>query len=221
MATYDLEEQEQISELKLWWQQNGKLIVVLVLAAVIGAAGYRFWDSYRREQSVQASAVFSVLQKAAAEKNAKKAGEALARLIDKYSGTAYAAMGSLVSAKVHYEAGDLKSAKTQLQWVIDNSSDAELRDVARLRLASVLFDEKAYDQALKLLADEPVVPFAARYAELRGDILAAQGKPADARTAYQDALAKLDAADKETGRGKSGSALREILQAKLDSVGGK
>lgn len=221
MATFDLEEQEQISELKLWWQQYGKLAVALAVAAVVGVAGFYAWKNYQRGQAAQASMVFAVAQKAAAERDAKKAREAAGELLEKYPGTAYAAMGALVSAKIQYETGDLKTAKAQLQWVVDKAGDAELRDLARLRLAGVLFDEKAYDEALRLLAEEPLLAFAPRYAELRGDILVAQGKAAEAKGAYQAALAKLDAAEKETGRGQTSSVYREMLQAKLDSVGDK
>lgn len=221
MAAFDLEEQEQISELRAWWQQYGKLVVTVTVAAVVTVVGFNFWQSYQRRQAGEASAVFTALQKAAAERDAKKAREAAGELLGKYGGTAYAAMGALVSARIQYESGDLQTAKAQLQWVVNEAKDTELRDMARLRLAGVLLDEKAHDEALKLLGEEPMAAFAPRYAELRGDVFMAQGKPAEARQAYQDALAKLDAAEKEAGRRQSGSALREVLQTKLDAVGGR
>lgn len=219
MATYDLEEQEQISELKLWWQQYGRLLLAVAIAALAAVTAYNLWQRYQRSQAVEASAIFAALQSAAAAGDAQKARDAGGDLISKYGATHYAAMGALVSARALYESGDSASAKARLQWAMDEVKDAELRDIARLRLAGVLFDEKAHDEALKVLAEAPVTPLAPRYAELRGDILSATGKTVEARQAYQDALARLDAAQKEAARGQGGNALREVLQAKLDATG--
>ena len=56
MSTYDLEEQEQLAELKAFWKQYGNLIVLAVAAAVAIFAGYRAWHWYQGSQSTQASA---------------------------------------------------------------------------------------------------------------------------------------------------------------------
>jgi len=217
MATYDLEEQEQISELKTWWNQHGNLVVALLAAGAIAAVGYQGWNWYQRNQTAQASAVYSALQKAVSERDARKAREVTGELIDKYAGTTYAGLAALVSAKVQYETGDARTAKVQLAWAAENAKDQELRDLARLRLAAVLTEEKAYDDALKQLASEPLAPFAARYAESRGDVLAAQGKAADAKAAYEAALARLDGAEKNSvGRGSVG---RERVRIKLEALG--
>lgn len=219
MATYDLEEQEQISELKAWWQQYGRLLLAVAIAALAAVTAYNLWKRYQWSQAAEASAIFAALQSAAAVGDVQKARDAGGDLISRYGGTHYAAMGALVSAKALYESGDSASAKARLQWAMDEVKDPELRDIARLRLAGVLFDEKAYDEALKLLAEAPVASLAPRYAELRGDVLAATGKTADARQAYQEALAKMDAAEKEAGRSQGAGSLREVLQAKLDATG--
>lgn len=222
MATFDLEEQEQISELKTWWRMYGNLVTGVLLAVAIGVAGWQGWNWYQRKQAVEASAVYAALQKAVAERDAKRVREAAGELAEKYPGTAYAAMGALTSARTQFDAGDLKTAKAQLQWVVGQARDKDLRDLARLRLAHVLFDEQAADEALKLLAEEPAPAFAVRYAELKGDILAAQGKKAEAKAAYQAAIARQDAADK-AGGGMAGrdAQYRELLQMKADSLGDK
>ena len=219
MAVYDLEEQEQIDELKTWWKQYGNLattVISLVAVAAVAWQGYNWW---RRDQAAQATAVYAVLERAAAANDVKRSREAAGELIDKFSGTSYAGLAALLSAKLQFDSGDLKNAKLQLTWAVDHGQDVELRDLARLRLAAVLLDEKAYDEALAQLQVVPVEPFAARYAELKGDVLAAQGKAADAKAAYAAALAKLDEpANKADQRHAS---YRDLLQVKLESQGAK
>lgn len=224
MAVYDLEEQEQLAEIKAWWKQYGNLVTGLVVAASIGVAGWQGWQWYQRGQAAQASAVYAVLQRAAAEKDLAKVKAAAGELVDKYSRTAYAPLAALVAAKSTFDAGDLKTAKAQLSWAVEHGHD-EIRDLARLRLAAVLLDEKAFDEALKQLDSPHGAAFDPRFADIRGDVLAAQGKPAEARAAWLDAQAKLDAAVKTGTAGgdsiqqvQASAPFREALQQKIDSV---
>lgn len=224
MATYDLEEQEQLAEMKAWWKQYGNLVVGLLTAAAVGALAWQSWNWYQRTQTAQASMVYSVLQKSVLEKDSQRTKAASGELLEKFGGTTYAPLGALITAKAMFDAGDTKTAKAQLAWVVEHGKD-ELRDLARLRLAALLLDEKAYDEALKQLDGSVGAGFVARFAENRGDVLNAQGKKPEARAAYQAALAKLDEADK-TGKGKNSlqdkqanAPYREMLQQKLDSLG--
>lgn len=224
MATYDLEEQEQLAEIKVWWKQYGNLVVGLLTAASIGVIAWQGWNWYQRNQTAQASMVYSVLQKSVLEKDSQRTKAASGELLEKFGGTTYAPLGALLTAKAMFDGGDTKTAKAQLLWVVEHGKD-ELRDLARVRLAAVLLDEKAYDEALKQLDGSVSAGFAMRFSETRGDVLNAQGKKSEARSAYQAALAKLDEGDK-TGReknslqGKQASApYREMLQQKLDSLG--
>lgn len=222
MATYDLEEQEQISELKTWWRMYGNIVTAVLVAVTVGVVGWQGWNWYQRNQAAAASAIYSTVQRAAVENDSKRVREATGALIEKYPGTAYAAMAALISARMHFDAGDLKTARTQLQWVADKASDKDLREVGRLRLAHVLFDDKAMDDALKLLGDDSDPVFAARNKELKGDILAAQGKLDEARLAYKEALARHDAAEAVAGgMGGPDTRYRDLLQLKLDSLGGR
>jgi len=225
MATYDLEEQEQLAEMKAWWKQYGNLVTGIVAAAVIGVIAWQGWNWYQRSQAGQASMVYNVLQKAVMEKDLQRAKAASGELLEKFGRTTYAPLGALTAAKAMFDSGDLKTAKLQLSWVVEHGND-ELRDLARLRLAAVLLDEKAYDEALKQLDGKAAPGFAVRFAESRGDVLGAQGKKEEARSAYQAALAKLDEAD-ASGKGKNSlqdkqanAPYREMLQQKLDSLGG-
>ena len=224
MATYDLEEQEQLAEIKVWWKQYGNLLINVATAAALIAIVWQGWNWYQRNQSAQASMIYSVLQKAVADKDTQRIKAASGELVEKFSGSSYASLGALMTAKTLIDGGDAKTAKLPLQWVVDHGRD-ELRELARLRLAAVLLDEKAYDEALKQLDGKVAAGFAARFADNRGDVLAAQGKSAEAQAAYQAALAKLDdesrAKNAEQGwQGQSGAVYRELLQQKLDAVGG-
>jgi predicted negative regulator of RcsB-dependent stress response len=224
MATYDLEEQEQLDEIKVWWKQYGNLVVGLLTAVSIGVIAWQGWNWYQRNQAAQASMVYGVLQKAVVDKDSQRIKAAGGELLEKFSGTTYAPLGALITAKAMFDAGDAKTAKAQLSWVVEHGKD-ELRDLARVRLAAVLLDEKAYDEALKQLDGSFSAGFASRVAETRGDVLDAQGKKPEARTAYQLALTRLDEGDK-TGKGRNSlqdkqanAPYREMLQQKLDSLG--
>ena len=218
MATYDLEEQEQLDELKTWWKMHGNLVTTVALVAALGLLAWQGWNWWQRNQAAQASGIYGGLQMAVAQQDTKRVRDLAGELIDKYPRTTYAGLGVLLAGKVLSDAGDGKSAQAQLNWAADNASDDTVRDLARLRLAILLLDEKSYDAALQRLATEPQAAFAARYAEVRGDALAAQGKNADAKAAYEAALSKVG--ETKAGPGMQvQEAYREMLQSKLDSLG--
>ncbi len=211
MSTYDLEEQEQLAELKLWWKQHGNLILTAITLALLAVAAWNGWNWYQRWNSGQAAGVYETLQKAARAGDAKAVREATGTILEKYSGTAYAPLAALVSAKVHFVTGDLKTARAQLQWAVDNAKQEEVRTIARLRLANVLMDDNALEESLKVLEAKPAAGFESLFAAARGDVLFAQKKFAEAKAAYKEAI---DRADRKDG------ALRESLQVKLDALGG-
>ncbi len=206
---YDLEEQEQLAAIKSWWSQYGKLVMVTVVAALLVVGGIRGWYYYRNTQAVSALTLFDQMQRAERASDQKKVRDIAAQIVDKYASTQYATLASLAAAKSNFDTGDLPAAKTQLQWVIDNGKEAEARDVARLRLARVLLDEKNPAEALKLLETKHGDSFAGLYADVKGDALLAGGKRVEAHAAYQVALEKSDAA----------SPTRQIVQLKLDALG--
>ena len=212
MAHYDLEEQEQIDSIKTWWKMYGNLVTGVILAGSLAVIGWQGWNWYQRSQAAQASAIYGVLEQAVAVRDAQRVKAAAGELVEKFGGTSYASLGALVAARQSFEAGDLKTAKAQLSWAADKGKD-EIKDLARLRLAAVLLDEKAYDEALKQLESAHAAAFAARFLELKGDVLAAQGKKPEARTAYKAAL---DRGEGHEGRGGAG---RELLRQKLDNLG--
>ena len=206
---YDLEEQEQIANFKAFWARFGNLISWVLIIALGSYAGYNFWNSHKRTKSAEAAALYDQLAESAQTNDNAKVQRMAGDLESKFDGTAYAQMAALVAAKTAFDANDLKTAKTQLQWAADHGND-EYKSIARLRLSGVLLDEKAYDQALALLNGDILPQFAAEVADRKGDVLVAQNKLAEARTAYEAALAKMD--KRNPGR--------QIVQIKLEAIGG-
>jgi len=208
LQNLDLEEQEKLDALKAWWQENARLIALVVVAAAIAVAGANGWRWYQRQQALEAGALYDTLAKAVRAGDVKALRDAGGALTERYAGTLYASMGALAAADFHFERGEPKSAKAQLQWVVERSPAEDFRDIARLRLAALLLDERAYDEALALLAKEPLEAYAALYAALRGDVLVAKGEPAEARAAYRLALEK------------ASGPFRDSVQMRLDALGG-
>lgn len=208
---YDLEEQEQLATLKGWWKDNGTQLLAVIAAAAIAASAWQGWRIWQANQAQQAGAQYEALLKAVQAGDAKALRDAGGTLVESYPRTLYASMGAFASARFHFERADLKNAKLQLQWVLDRSPSDELRDLARLRLAALLLDEKAHDEALALLEAKHAAPLAAQYAALKGDILVAKDKVADAKAAYRLALEKTD---------ERNTAFRASVQLRLDALGG-
>jgi len=207
---YDLEEQEQLDSIKAWWKQYGNLITWVLIVALGGYAAWNGWNAYQRNQAAKAGLLYEELQKAAVAKDAAKVARAAADMQEKFGDTAYAQMGALAAARTAFDANDLKTAKAQLEWVTKNGKGDEYKAVAKIRLAGILLDEKAYDEGLKLLGGDFPASFAASVADRKGDILVAQSKLEEARAAYRTALEKMD--EKNPGR--------QLVQLKLDAIGG-
>ncbi|MBP6763458.1 MAG: tetratricopeptide repeat protein [Rubrivivax sp.] len=210
MATQlDLQEQEQLDALKAFWTKYGNLVtwtLILVLGAFAAWNGWQYWQ---RDQAFKAGAMFDELERAVQAGDADKAGRVFADLKERFPATAYAQQGGLLAAKVQFDKGQADKAQGSLSWVADKASDDEMRSAARLRLAALQSDAKKYDEALKTLDAATAPGFEALVADRRGDVLMAQGKPAEARAAYQSAYKamgeKLD--------------YRRLIEAKLTALG--
>jgi predicted negative regulator of RcsB-dependent stress response len=208
---FDLEEQEQIDALKQFWKQYGGMIIALVVAAIVTVAGVQGWKHYQRAKAEDASALFMKLEEASRKNDINEVRKVGAEVMDKFGSTAYGPLAALVMARSNHEGGDAAAAASQLQWAIEHADDEETAALARLRLAGIRLDEKKYEDALKLLDGphgEGLVPL---YADLRGDVLVAQGRRDEARAAYQQAL------DKSAPT----SSYRNLIQVKLDALGPK
>src|SRR3979411_1071854 len=140
MSTYDLEEQEQLAALKAWWKEPGGGLILGTARALAAVAAWIGWTRYERSQAAQAAVLYDTLQKAARASDLKTTRETAGAILESFPRSAYAPLAALISAKVHFQAGDLKTARAQLQWVIEHAGSDEIRAIATLRLASVLLD---------------------------------------------------------------------------------
>jgi len=213
MATHlDLQEQEQLDQLKSFWNQYGSLITWTVTVALAGFAAWNGWQWWQREQGVKAAALYDELDRIAASGDAEKTGRAFDDLKERFPRTLQSQQAALLAAKVQAEKGQADAALATLAWLADNAGEDEMRTVARLRAAGLLLDQKKYDEALKQLdAAQQGKPreFDALIADRRGDVLAAQGKSAEAVTAYQAAYKAMDAKVE----------YRNLIDAKLTALG--
>jgi predicted negative regulator of RcsB-dependent stress response len=205
---YDLEEQEQLDEFKAWWKRHGKTVTNLALAALVAYAAFQGWKYYQSKQAVGASTQYQQLI-VSDPKDLKSIQTHAGVLMDKYASTPYAGRAALYAAKANYQANDAKSSKAQLNWTIEHAKESAVAAIASLQLASILAEEKDYDGALKLLDAKHDAGFDGLFADLKGDILAIQGKTAEAKAAYALALTKLDADGK----------YRTLTQQKMDALG--
>jgi len=208
MAAYDLDEQEKLGDLKAWWTTYGNYVTAAITAVALVVVANQGWKWWTGKQANEASTLYFAVSDAAGKNDTAKLKDALAQLVEKYPGTGYAPRGALLAAKTAFAAGDLATAKTQLEWVVANSKEDELKSIARLRLAAVLVDQKQYDAALAALEGKHSEPFAGLFLDMKGDVFTLQGKAADAKAAYEAALAKLD----------SKGSQKQYTQLKLDAA---
>lgn len=205
----DLEEQEQLAELKHFWKQYGNIIswvLIVVFGAVAAWNGYQYWQ---RSQAAQAAVMYDEVERAAVAGDVAKLERALSDMKERFGRTAYAEQAALLAARIYHDKGNLDAAKGALAWVAGKASDDGYQAVARLRLSGILFEAKAYDEALQQLAAPMPSDFNALAADRRGDILLAQGKKAEAKAQYETAYKSLD----------ERSDYRRIIEVKLNALG--
>lgn len=207
---FDLQEQEQIDEAKVWWKQHGNKVIWGVTLFLLAVGGWRAWQTWQHNQAAEASMLFDTAVQAASMNDLKAAKEATGQIMEKQTRSAYATPAAWLAGRINHESGDLKSARAQYEFALEHAKDAGIEQLARIRLASILFEAKDLAGALALLEKAFDPAFQGLANQLKGDILVAQGKAGEARAAYKLALEKLD--DK--------SSLQPLLEIRLDALGG-
>ncbi|RTL34417.1 MAG: tetratricopeptide repeat protein [Burkholderiales bacterium] len=209
-AHLDLEEQEQLEQVKAFWKRWGNLITWIITAALAAFAAWQGWNWYQRDQAAKAAAMYEEFDRALAAQDLDKAAVAAGDLKARFASTAYATQAGLQVAKLQVEKGKADDARQSLSWVAEHGAEGgPYRDLARLRLAGLQIDAKAYDDAAKTLDGIKATEFAGLVADRRGDLLLLQDKRDAAKAEYQKALAALEKTQD----------YRRIVEAKLATLG--
>ncbi len=210
MATHlDLEEQEQLDQLKSFWKEYGNLITWALIAVLGAYAAWNGWTWWQRDQATKASAIFEEFDKSASAGDVAKTAGIFNDMKERFPRTTLTQQAGLMTAKLQVEKGQADAAVASLEWVGQNATEAEYQTIARLRLAGLLLDQKKYDEALKQLDAATAKDFVALVADRRGDVLAAQGKLDAAKAAYTAAWKAMDAK----------ISYRRLIEAKLAAMG--
>jgi predicted negative regulator of RcsB-dependent stress response len=205
MSDYKTDD-EKVEDLKAWWKENGTSVVAGVALAIAGLFGWQYWKDYQQNTAAEASALYAKADKAS-ETGMEQAQANIQKLQSDYASTPYAAIASLKAAQQYAEKGEYEPAKAALQWVIDNSKEADFQHLAKVRLARVLLAMQKADDALALVNQTYPAAYQALIEELKGDIYVAQNKPAEARAAYDKAILG------------SGGGSTEFIKMKRDNLG--
>lgn len=205
----DLEEQEQLDQIKHFWKQYGNIITWVLIVVFGSLAAWNGWQYWERRQATQAAALFEEIERAALARDAARTEQALADMKSRFASTTYAEQGALLASKTLFEAGKLDGSRAALQWVSESASDEAYQALGRLRLVGLDIEAKAYDAALKTLSQPVPPPFQPLVADRRGDVLMAQGKHAQAKEQYLNAWRTLDAR----------TEYRRLVEVKLASLG--
>ncbi len=216
MSTH-LTEEEQLEVLKRWWKDYGKTVVAAIVAAVVVYFAWTAWQDKQRVKAESASSQYDTLVKLVSVEQGKTLSEAdkataehmANELKEKNGKTLYAQGAAFYLAKAAVDAGNLDKAVTELQWILSSKPDVATAQLARVRLARVYVAKAAYTEAQAQIAEEPSKAFASEYAEVRGDILKAQGNKEAAATAYKKALETTDPQNQERSM---------VLQMKADEL---
>jgi predicted negative regulator of RcsB-dependent stress response len=205
----DLEEQEQLDQIKHFWKTWGNLISWLLIAVLGSFAAWNAYQYWQRDQAAKAAALYDEVERATAAGDTARVERSLADMKDKFGATQFALQSALLAAKTLQAQGKTDAAREALIWVTTSASDKAYRDIARLRLAALQLDAKAYDDALKQLGMEFTPAMVGLAADLRGDVLQAKGQTTEAIAAYRQAWQKMaDTPD-----------YRRLVQAKLNALG--
>jgi len=213
----DLEEQEQLDQFKVFWQKYRNLITGVLTVALFAYAAYSGYQWWRNSQALEASKLYETMVTAIAKGDKEQILRASDDLQKDFARTPYAAMSSLVAAKISADAGDNAKALDYLRWTAKNASNDGYIAIAKLRLISQLIEqgsEKDFAEADQILKEAPISGFEALWLERRGDWYLAQKKNAEAKKSYEEAWKKLNQSKEFP------EEARRLLKVKLDAVGG-
>ena len=187
MAEYETEEQ-QVEAIKNWWKENGFAVVGGAVLGISALVGWRAWGWHQDKQATEASDLYAIVQQAANKNDAVLLEGSANKLQADYASTPYASLAGLHLAKVKNDKGDTTGSEDSLRWVLKNSKQNSVQDIARIRLARILLAENKIDEAQSLINSNFSEAYSSLVNEVRGDIYVAKGEIEQAKQAYDQAM---------------------------------
>jgi predicted negative regulator of RcsB-dependent stress response len=205
----DLEEQEQLDQIKHFWKQYGNAITWALIVVLGTFASWNAYNYWQRSQAAQVAVLFDELERTVQSGDAARIDRVFADIKDKFGKTMYAQQSALLVARHYASSAKPEQAQAALAWVSESSSDSGYQAIVKLRMAGLLMDAKNLDAAMQQLSGNFPVDFEALVADRKGDVLMLQGKPDQARSDYEKAYRLFDAT----------SPYRRMVEVKLNSLG--
>jgi predicted negative regulator of RcsB-dependent stress response len=201
-------DEEKSEAIKQWWRDNGRSVVTGALLVASAVFAGKYWLNYQQVQTQKAATAYLTVTTAVANNEQEKADSMTQTLLSEFSSTPYSLFAAIEMATNSVKNGDTDTAKTYLQWVIDNAQEQAHIELARYRLATLLFDQDQNEQALVLLEQSTLSGFSSIVNELKGDIFVKQNNDTAANEAYSKAIVAL----------KVGEPRLNLIQMKLDDL---
>lgn len=184
-----LTDQQQAAKVRAWVREYVPAAAVAVAVGIGGYFGYTQWQAQQDTRAAKASDLYEEFRSAVQSDEADSARTLLDRLVSDFGGSGYVDHARLIMAREHVETTQPSLAAEELRQVIADTSNADLRQLARLRLARVyLYMERPEDGLEALEPDAPSPAWRQLTEDMRGDLYRAMGRTDEARAAYQSAL---------------------------------
>ena len=188
----DLEEQEQLAELKAWWKQYGKWLICSLIVVLSAYVGWKTKTYYQHRQSSIAEGYFNLLNEVKSDTSADLI-KPTRELQQNYANTPYAGRASLMLASYYYKKGDVATCQTVLNWALQNATEETVQAIARLQLVRIHIEKNQLQTALQLVSlKKPIRGFEGLLNAAKGDVLIKLGRNKEAKVAYQQALTTID-----------------------------
>lgn len=180
-------EKEQLESISQWWKETGRYIAVAVIVGLLLGFGWRYWHRIERHRAENASAIYQSVLVAASKNDPVTVQGGASLLMKDFSDSPYAGLAALLSAKTLVTENKLPAALTELQWVIKNSHEARLQEIARISAARILLAQQKAPAALaelKTINDQAFLPLVYW---VKGDIYTQLNNKKEASDSYLQA----------------------------------
>jgi predicted negative regulator of RcsB-dependent stress response len=211
MASHlDLEEQEQLDQIKSFWTRWGNLITGLVTLVLVCFAAWNGWNYWQQRQATLAAVLFDTFEEATKQGDLALLARSLSDLQDQFPRTTLTAQAALIAAKTYFDKEKLSEAEKPLEWVVDHASDKAYVALARLRLSALAIERKDMAKA-RSLVDGKSAPagFQPLFDDRLGDIALIEGKNEEAKTHFTSAYKGMD----------ESTEYRRLIEVKLGTLG--